>query len=52
MNDTMSEALAHLRQLIGAGAEYPDALWSTTVAFELTRFPRVIEELECRYLET
>lgn len=31
----MQEALAHLRQLIELGAEFPDAVYSTSVAFEL-----------------
>lgn len=29
----MNEELAHLNQLIALGAEYPDAVYSTTVAF-------------------
>ena len=35
MRTTMSEALAHLNQLIDLGAEYPDAVYDTSVAFEL-----------------
>ena len=31
----MSEALAHLNQLIELGAEYPDAVYDTSVAFDL-----------------
>lgn len=29
----MNEELAHLNQLIALGAEFPDAVYSTTVAF-------------------
>lgn len=32
---TQTEALAHLQQLIELGAEFPDAVYSTSVAFEL-----------------
>jgi len=35
MRTNMSEALAHLNQLIDLGAEYPDAVYDTSVAFEL-----------------
>lgn len=29
----MTEELAHLNQLIALGAEYPDAVYATTVAY-------------------
>lgn len=47
MTTTMSQALAHLKQLIGLGAEFPDAVYSTGVAFELD--PESVEMLECCY---
>jgi hypothetical protein len=44
---TITEALAHLRQLIGLGAEFPDAVYSTSVAFELR--PNELDLLEELY---
>lgn len=46
---TMTEALAHLRQLIELGAEFPDAVYSTSVAFDLRL--REVELLENLYDE-
>lgn len=46
-HSTMSQALAHLRQLIELGAEFPDAVYSTSVAFELGSAE--VEELERKY---
>lgn len=45
----MTEALAHLRQLIDLGAEFPDAVYSTSVAFEMSA--REVEMLENLYDE-
>lgn len=44
---TITEALAHLRQLIGLGTEFPDAVYSTSVAFELR--PNELDLLEELY---
>jgi hypothetical protein len=41
------EALAHLKQLISLGAEFPDAVWNTTKAFELNAID--VEILELNY---
>lgn len=43
----MKEALAHLKQLIELGCEFPDAVWETTRAFELTA--EEVELLEQAY---
>lgn len=42
-----SEALAHLKQLIAMGCEFPDAVWETTKAFELNTID--VEILELNY---
>lgn len=46
---TLTQALAHLKQLIALGAEFPDAVYSTSVAFELDN--RAVELLEDMYDE-
>lgn len=43
----LSQALAHLKQLIALGCEFPDAVWETTKAFELD--PESVEMLEACY---
>jgi hypothetical protein len=43
----LSEALAHLKQLIALGCEFPDAVYDTSVAFELD--PESVEMLEACY---
>lgn len=43
-----SEALAHLKHLISLGAEYPDAVYSTSVAFEMNVFE--VDLLEQNYM--
>ena len=40
----MNEALAHLNQLIDLGAEFPDAVYSTMTAFDVT-----LQQLEAEY---
>ena len=40
----MNEALAHLNQLIDLGAEFPDAVHSTIIAFDVT-----LQQLEAEY---
>ena len=47
MKIRMQEALAHLTQLIELGAEFPDAVYSTSVAFDLDR--QAVEILEDCY---
>jgi hypothetical protein len=47
MRTKMSEALAHLQQLVELGAEFPDAVYSTSVAFELDS--EAVEMLEACY---
>jgi hypothetical protein len=42
-----SQALAHLKQLISQGLEFPDAVWNTTKAFELSQTD--VEILELNY---
>jgi hypothetical protein len=42
-----SEALAHLKQLVSQGCEFPDAVWETTKAFELNTID--VEILEMNY---
>ena len=42
-----TEALAHLKQLIELGAEFPDAVYSTSVAFEMNQLE--VELLEQNY---
>lgn len=42
-----SQALAHLKQLIELGCEFPDAVWETTRAFELNQLD--VEILEFNY---
>lgn len=42
-----TEALAHLKGLIAAGAEFPDAVYDTSVAFELNTFE--VDILEANY---
>ena len=42
-----TEALAHLKGLIAVGAEFPDAVYSTSVAFELNTFE--VDILEANY---
>ena len=43
----LSEALAHLKQLIALGCEFPDAVYDTSVAFDLD--PESVEMLEACY---
>lgn len=43
----MSEALAHLKGLIALGAEFPDAVYSTSVAYDLNTLD--VEILELNY---
>jgi hypothetical protein len=43
----MSEALAHLKQLIELGCEFPDAVYQTSVAFEMDTLS--VEILEANY---
>jgi hypothetical protein len=43
----MSEALAHLKQLIEQGCEFPDAVYDTSVAFEMDTL--TVEILEANY---
>ena len=43
----LSEALAHLKGLIALGAEFPDAVYDTSVAFELNTID--VEILELNY---
>lgn len=45
----LNEALAHLVSLIELGAEFPDAVWSTSLAFELSA--KKVEMLEKMYDE-
>lgn len=40
----LDQALAHLNQLIQLGAEFPDAVYSTSIAFECSH-----EELTALY---
>jgi hypothetical protein len=47
MKIRLQQALAHLNQLIELGAEFPDAVYSTSVAFELDR--EAVEMLEGCY---
>jgi len=42
-----TEALAHLKGLIAAGAEFPDAVYDTSVAYELNTFE--VDILEANY---
>lgn len=49
MRTHISEALAHLNQLIDLGAEFPDAVYSTSVAFDLNL--QDVELLEMLYDE-
>lgn len=42
-----TEALAHLKGLIAAGAEFPDAVYDTSVAYELNTLE--VEILEANY---
>lgn len=44
-NSHINEALAHLNQLIYLGAEFPDAVYDTTVAFELNDQDRELLEM-------
>lgn len=47
MKIRLQEALAHLNQLIELGAEFPDAVYSTAVAYDLDR--EAVEMLEDCY---
>ena len=42
-----TEALAHLKGLVAAGCEFPDAVYDTSVAFELNTFE--VDILEANY---
>ena len=42
MRTHMSEALAHLNQLIDLGAEFPDAVYDTSRSFDLE-----LQDVEC-----
>lgn len=43
----MAEALAHLKQLIEQGCEFPQAVYDTSVAFDMD--PMSVEILEANY---
>lgn len=43
----LHEALAHLNQLIGLGCEFPQAVYDTSVAFELNA--KAVSKLEEMY---
>lgn len=47
MKIRISESLAHLKQLIEQGCEYPQAVYDTAAAFELDR--EAVEMLEDCY---
>lgn len=47
MKIRLQEALAHLNQLIEQGCEYPQAVYDTSVAYELDR--EAVEMLENCY---
>lgn len=47
MITNLTEALAHLKQLVSLGCEFPDAVYDTSVAFELE--PLAVEILEDMY---
>ncbi len=47
MKIRLQQALAHLNQLIELGAEYPQAVYDTSVAYELDR--EAVEMLEDCY---